>query len=664
MEDALRPSKEAFEYTLHSSYQLWSAHFNTSDSRLPLECTNLKSILRDTPAFLADGLIPSDKAISFACAKRYGELEIKGQSRWRTSRAGANCITPPKVMPSGLPIGVAEARKVELSKDAPLSKWPGVRGISGYDEGNHIAVLFLAWAYILSAKWAELLDRSETHQCSTKYSSKPRQEPKEPKPEVIEVDLPPDASEAEIVWWNAVLSGTPAWEISVEYESDKFVSPWSVSLGGSISMRAKQELHLESTTYSPPSSTTAFQYLTRFCNHHHIYAQCTAALSASFFTRDVFLRKSPTLPIPRPAKNPNYHSPTSPQSTSALISEHEKLLPYYMTLSSKMWMTTIPAMKSIFFNADIPCNLVSAWTNATFAVINPIVEQGDIPRLLNGLAAREPRVASLWLGAAIMGTSSIYLNHSKQGLMAPLLEAEAWMGVRTTFITQPPRIYHKDADFVQRDDECRLLFLVTPSDGGYNHGYVTVWPWMPFGSTQVCEADILLREHLSCGCHVLEYESWSWELKDGSRVEDTGVEARFSSLLPTSNPSSGSALATVSMCLSCPKPGLTSADLPAIPKDCEYDLYSDHGSSNPTRGIFCWLRMDGFPANEKRIYQHSWVVVWEDEDEEVDEHESDDSTAGARAERVEDWLGGITEAEIVVEAGTEDCLLMPCRLSF
>ncbi|KXG46488.1 uncharacterized protein PGRI_053440 [Penicillium griseofulvum] len=410
----------------------------------------------------------------------------------------------------GLPIGVAEAQEVKLSKDAPLSEWPGVRGISGYDEGNYITVLFLAWAYILSAKWVELLDRSEAHQCSTEYSPKARQGPKEPEIEVIEVDLPPDASEAEIVWWNAILSGTPAWDISMEYESDKFISPC---------------LPIPHPLLQPPP---------------HLRTMHSSTISIIFHPRRLPPQDTDP-PNPKPTKNVTYHSPTSSQSISSLISEHENLLPYYMTLSSKMCMTTIPAMKSIFFNADIPCNLVSAWTNAIFAVINPIVKQGDIPRLLNGLSARGPRVASLWLGTAIMGTSSIYLKHSEQGLIAPVLEAEAWMGVRTTFLTQPPRIYDKDAEFVQRDDECRLLLLATPSDGEYNHGYVTVWPWKPFGRARVCETDILLREHLSCGCHVLEYEGWSWELGDGSRVEDTGVGARFSPLLSTSNYSSKAA---------------------------------------------------------------------------------------------------------------------------
>ncbi|CAG8335284.1 unnamed protein product [Penicillium nalgiovense] len=94
MEDALRPSKEAFEYTLRASHHLWSTYFSNSDTRLPLECIDLKSILKDTPAFLADGLIASDEAFSFVCAKTRGDLDIKGQLRWRTSRAGAGLHYP------------------------------------------------------------------------------------------------------------------------------------------------------------------------------------------------------------------------------------------------------------------------------------------------------------------------------------------------------------------------------------------------------------------------------------------------------------------------------------------------------------------------------------------------------------------------------------------
>lgn len=35
---------------------------------------------------------------------------------------------------------------------------------------NYIAVLFLAWAYISSAQWVELLARSPTHTCIQRYT--------------------------------------------------------------------------------------------------------------------------------------------------------------------------------------------------------------------------------------------------------------------------------------------------------------------------------------------------------------------------------------------------------------------------------------------------------------------------------------------------------------
>ncbi|KAJ5793953.1 hypothetical protein N7457_000552 [Penicillium paradoxum] len=627
MQDALRPSKADFETTLHASYRQWLTYFNTTDTRLPLESIDLTSLLKDTPAYLAAGLNPRDKDFSFACVKKHDDLEVKGHSKWRTSRPGAKCITPPKVMPLDLQLGVPKAREVELSSEAPLSEWPGVRGISGLDEGNHISVLFLAWAYIFSAKWAELLDISEMHRCTTKYSSRFCQHREDSVAQkVVEIDLPPDTSEAELVWWNAVLSGTPAWEISVAYKSEKFLSPWSISVGGEISMRAKYQI--QSTAHEPPPSTTAFQYLTHYCTHHHIYAQCSASLSAALLIQDPFFR-TPKLPIPKPA-NTNQTNTQSPQSIPALISKHKSLLPYYMTLSSSPW-TTMQSMCSVFFNPDIPCNLVAAWINPAFAIINPLVKQGNLVHLLSSLSARQPRVASLWLGATILGIAGVHLNSCKAGLMSPSLEAEAWMGMPTTFITQPVGVYDENADTVQREDECKLLFLATDSDGSYNHGYLTCWSWKPFGNTRLCDVNILVREHLCCGCHDLGYEGWSWDLDGGLKIEDSGVEARFASLLSSvSTPVSEVGLES----------GLGEADI-SLPKSCEDDLYSDERSSNPTRGIFSWLRLEGYPANEKGIYQHEWVTIMYDSEEEIDDKHSDDDAAGACTEGVGSWLQGV-----------------------
>ncbi|KAJ5749234.1 uncharacterized protein N7511_010930 [Penicillium nucicola] len=69
-------------------------------------------------------------------------------------------------------------------------------------------------------------------------------------------------------------------------------------------------------------------------------------------------------------------------------------------------------------------------------------------------------------------------------------------------------------------------------------------------------------------------------------------------------------------------------------------------STNPTRGIYGYLQMSGCAAGEKEIYQHSWVDVWGDDDEEVDEKESDLGYVAARIEKVKGWLEDTNNIEL------------------
>ena len=76
-------------------------------------------------------------------------------------------------------------------------------------------------------------------------------------------------------------------------------------------------------------------------------------------------------------------------------------MPYYMTLSC------IPfRMRSLlcsnFFNADIKCNLFSAWLGSFFAIIDPLIKDGEFSKLVTLLGYRQPNVAALWVGAIIV----------------------------------------------------------------------------------------------------------------------------------------------------------------------------------------------------------------------------------------------------------------------
>lgn len=136
------------------------------DQLLPQQAIDLKSLVSQTPPFLGDGIASSDETIAFACEEKQStpwknSLVVNGRSTWRTSKG--SCDLQPRVLPKQLLLAVDSRLSVKLSEESPFSDWPGVQGLSSYDKGNYLAILYFAWAYILSARWVELLGRSADH---------------------------------------------------------------------------------------------------------------------------------------------------------------------------------------------------------------------------------------------------------------------------------------------------------------------------------------------------------------------------------------------------------------------------------------------------------------------------------------------------------------------
>lgn len=167
MDDGVRPSQQEFDRVSHRSLQTLSACSKAAhtSSLLPYQCIDLIPLLRRVSAFLGHRLLSTNESFPFLCQPResagqYGLL-VSGHSSWRTSYG--TCNSEPRIIPSQLLLAVSHPVKVQFSDHAPLVKWPGVQGISGNFQGNYIAPLFIAWAYILSARWVELLGCSPKH---------------------------------------------------------------------------------------------------------------------------------------------------------------------------------------------------------------------------------------------------------------------------------------------------------------------------------------------------------------------------------------------------------------------------------------------------------------------------------------------------------------------
>lgn len=616
MGDAMRPSDDEFTQLLQESLKIWSSYLSagSEDHLLSRQAIDLQSLVRQTPPFLGGDLASSDEEISFACEEKQsaqgeGSLVVNGRSTWKTSKGV--CDLQPRVLPKQLLLGVGSRLSVWLSEDSPLSDWPGVQGLSGYDKGNYMTVLYFAWAYILSARWVELLSRSADHECRMDYTvqvgeSSPHEQP------MVQIDIGEDACVEEVLWWRTILCSDDGWDATTKHNGHVYLSPWSVSAkhaGLTVATPAVVGAKPE-----PPLSATALKYLSRFCLHHRLYSQCSVALAGVLYVP--FLRRRTVfLPFPNQISRQELKEPVGDSSVSIpdLLNDLSELLPKYMTLSSNTW--GLPSLLcSTFFNPDIECNLVSAWLNPAFAVLDSISSRKSSVAAL--LANRQPRLGILWLGAILTDLANSVLRDIRAGMMALDLPASAWTETTQTFLTLKMGSSH--GELIRRDDECRLLFI-TASEG---HDRPPIWPWKPFGFTKICDTELPVRRHAQCVAHCLEYECWEWILTNSSSIRYYVTENTW---LPfkASNTSVNRTLA-----------GLD---------DYNYDFHSQSLSEGTTRGIFEWLRSTGYPRNERPIYQHSWLdLEGTDEEEGFDDAESDVGKQWSPKRRhVKSWLENI-----------------------
>ncbi|PYI02782.1 hypothetical protein BO78DRAFT_463756 [Aspergillus sclerotiicarbonarius CBS 121057] len=566
MDDALRPTKAAYSQVACKSHRLWSSHLSLTrpTDRLPFDCINLKQLIQRTPAFLGSGLLPEGTQAPFSFIEKHNKS-------------------------SNLLLGVQSPLMVQVSEHAPLAEWPGIEGLSGYDEGNYLAILFIAWAHILSARWAELLRDCSGHLCSSKFTGRACPPVTAPDQQYnIEVDLGGDVGCDEASWWKVILSSEECWEITTNYNGKTYLSPWSALLAGEARFTITGCPSITST--EPPSSSTALKYLARFCSYHHLHVP---------------------KPLPRPCE-PNTSCLSQYQSSP--VSEHEEHIAHYMTLSSNVWgMRSL--LRSTFYNMDIECNLVDAWINPAFAILNPIIQEGNLSMLAKVLTRQQPRLGSLWLGVILIGRARFTLREIEIGLTATNLTAAAWTGIPQSFITSKPEACN--GENIRREDECRLLFI-TGCDG---HTRFPIWPWKPFGETRLCDAELLVQQHALCGCHCLDYASWNWSLAHGEELED--------SCLGTTLPA-------------CDDLDMNEPEQPiSVPEQYDYDDDAESLSENATRGIFGWLRLTGYPADEQAIYQHSWIDIESSDDEAVDDGESDTFDKTDTRESIEEWLNAL-----------------------
>ncbi|CAM1508768.1 Fc.00g056160.m01.CDS01 [Cosmosporella sp. VM-42] len=381
----------------------------------------------------------------------------------------------------------------------------------GQDANNGIALLTLGWSYTLSAALAERQSLSMVYCPATPSLSCPS----------ATLDLH-YASPQERRWWKAIVARGIGWSIS-----DERTSPWAIEVGDI----GFEILDCVESNEGPPTAREAACYLSRLCNAYGLGSQSSAALAAAL---TIPLHASATSPRPAEIKLPKPAFTTHPIcSDSTSISTDFNLIGYLMTLSLCPWAMG-PALWSVFWDPDVPCNFAGAWLLPIAAALQPIISNDCLERLAKVLSFTA--VAPLWLGLAICGRqpviNSIYPSLAKlqdYPFFRPNVDAAAWTGVAQSFIDcHQTRPCHDGT--ISRADVWRLRHdcSATYPDEGFSHTPPHGWP--PFGRMRAQDVELEIRHHLNCSHH-WNYSHWTWSWS-GMLDDGFSADTRHSCQLP------------------------------------------------------------------------------------------------------------------------------------
>ncbi|KXJ86567.1 hypothetical protein Micbo1qcDRAFT_236875 [Microdochium bolleyi] len=621
MDDILKPSDATFRSFYQRGYLAWSEVLdqararadNTASFLSPLVDSISEACLQHPT--LPIGLEPDDSGL------------ITARSTWTT--AGHCCDAP--LFDQTLHLVAASARPTTIRPTADesqafLSRLPGKRGA-------HITVLVLAWAYVLSARWAETVVRATPpaytrsqapiESCHLKDDS--RDERTAASNRVI-VQLGHGATTDASRWWAAVLAAGQGWTATIPHPRSDRHSPWSVSLDCTdieFSLSSAPDVRGQDSEHArPPSFTTAMQYLQHYCQHHGVEQESRLALAAALLLPLAQADNKRTIPLYTPPEDPKSNVSTqnadAATSVQRMSTEHiDRLLALSINTHGVRAL-----LASVFFEPGVPANACGAWLQGTQAVLQGRGVTSNLPLLAAVMHARSPRVGFLWLGAVMTGAHQKHFSSGRtRGLLGINwieLHAAIWLGVCHSFIQEPVRLVGPDAEeVISRADECRLMFLAQepPQEGP------PIYPYPPLGATRVEDTDLGVQIHVrQCvgRLHVLKFVSITWPCAGGRKETQWAHPSGAATAAEWQLGQQGRAKAVAGEDGSEDVPVTYSlapgGSHPAIDysfMDREMDL-----SENVTRNLFVWMRdQDGYTVAEREVLQHEWVYDSESEDD-------------------------------------------------
>lgn len=428
------------------------------------------------------------------------------------------------------PIKKTLARKVYIGESHPgicsLSNdyfygWPGLQPLPG-PAGNCIAVFVLGWSYILSARLIEL--RRKTTEDKVVYTDdiahwNPGLE--NDKDGCFELDIGCD-NIAEVRWWAAILVGGRGWQATLSRGDETYFAPWEYHLDSSpFKLRHYAELSSPVPNLEPPTSSESQEYLLNLATRYDAFDQLICALAATM-ALPMHNRFGASVSLPRPVSGNSSRQNTETIYSDRIPSFAE--IPKYMAFSATSGLLA-SCLLGTFWEQGVPCNLASEWLEPAMEEITSTLSNSNQPLpIIWAMSDRRPKLAPLWLGAAITGLLPRIFQVSRSFLPTIYLEAVTWTASPQSFMDPPNhrRVNARkigDRTVISREDEFRLLFLTDTLSETF--ATPPLCPYAPFGEVDIQNTSLEVRLHSSCD-HRLVYRSWEWKCQNGHSHSDFG----------------------------------------------------------------------------------------------------------------------------------------------
>ncbi|KAF5975636.1 immunoglobulin variable region used by the ITC63b heavy chain [Fusarium bulbicola] len=453
--DPLRLDHFLFRVFYEKGYRIWSSlrQQATEDPNIPLDNLQVEHLFSDHPYFPVGIELDSTGLLA-------------ATSTWVPGKG--SCDLPPFELPFRILPRVATPTRLLTSTKLPLPPSVWFKA-----DDNHLTVLVLAWAYALSARWADIFSQALPLEYTDSQAEWLATRPCDNTEAVVDVG---NVSDDAARWWAAVLSPGQGWKASM-------VSPRGVERQATNVARALSR-----------------QFST--------FLDIVLSIPFTFKTKLLLRQRSCS-------RWPTMTEPTSESMNEPIYGQDIRQFYRLLTLSCNPHGVK-SILGSIFYEPSILCNTCGPWLQGTATVFQPGLIQ-DLDILARMFSLRSPHLSFLWLGAIIAGLHRGFLKGPSGllGLNRIDIHEAAWTRTLISFIQDHVPQQPDNTTSISRRHEGTLAFL---TQGLARYRFPPMFPHAPLGSTAVEDLDLDVRLHIACqGGHTLEFSKITWTCAGGKR---------------------------------------------------------------------------------------------------------------------------------------------------